>query len=429
LFNTYSTSLIRLPKTDYGEIKSNIKNETFVLENLELVSRLYSLGLIVPSDFDEKAIIKIGNRKWRHNSKAYSVVIVPNIDCNFRCKYCFEDIEEKYMSEETINNIELFFNKRIISKQILNLDIGWYGGEPLLSKETIERLSKTFSKVKNYKAIIFSNGYDFDDNFIRNLPKLGINLVHITIDGPKGVHDSYRLHKNGDETFDRILDNIQKIITYNNDSISINIRTNLDNDNKDNYSDLLKSFHKINSTKISFQVQQIQKTLTGNGKSYCGTMNNEEYELVYKFAKEELLKNNYRKPEDFLPRNQHYHHCYVGLDNGFAINYDGSIYKCFGDINPPENSIGSLNKAGDIDFIPAEYLRWHNYDYFESISCRNCILLPICMGGCAHNRLGLTPNAPAECNNVDALKRVKATIKEVYEQTNKQTSKIQSFGS
>lgn len=419
LFNTYSTSLVKLLKVDYREIKTNIKKETFVFENIETIKKLYDLGIIVSTDIDEKASIKTNNKKWRHNENSYAVTIVPNIDCNFRCKYCFEDIEGKYMSEKTIANIEKYFEKRIISNQINDLGISWYGGEPLLSKSIIERLSKTFSKVKNYKAYIFTNGFDMDDGFIRNLSKYGIKLVHITIDGPKGIHDKYRIHKNGEETFDRILDNIQKIIDYHNDTISINIRTNLDNENKNYYGDLLKLFLKIDSTKISFQTHIIQKTSTGAGKSYCGELKGEEAELIYKFTRNELLKNNFRKPEYFLPKSQNCQNCSVGLDNGFTINYDGSIYKCFGDVNPPSNSVGVLNNDGDIDYINSEYFRWFNYDPFENNLCKDCILLPVCMGGCTHQRLGLTPNVPSECDNVVELKNTIKIIKEVYKLKNR----------
>ena len=147
-------------------------------------------------------------------------------------------------------------------------------------------------------------------------------------------------------------------------------------------------------------------------------MNDNEYEDVYRSAMQELIKNNYREPTDFLPKNQGCHHCYVGLDNGFTIGHDGLIYKCFGDANPPKNSIGKLNNDGEIDFINSEYFRWYNYDYFESNNCKNCILLPICMGGCTHQRLGLTPNVPAVCNKKVSLKYTKNIIGEVYKLKN-----------
>lgn len=419
LFNTNSTSLLKMYKVDYNDIKSNVRKDEFTIENCEIILKLLELGIIIPYDIDEIEIIKTQNSIWRHNPKVYSVSIVPNIDCNFRCKYCFEEIEEKYMSEETILNIEKFFNKRIGSEKIEFLDIGWYGGEPLLSKNIISRLSETFAKVKNFRACIFTNGYDFDDDFIRNLPKYGIDLVHITIDGIKGIHDKYRIHKNGNETFEKIINNIKKIIEYHNDTIYINIRTNLDNDNKNYYGELLKIFQEIKSKKFKFHFSKIHEISTGLGKNYCGGLSDEETEEVFNNIRGELIKNKFKRAEDILPKNQNCHHCYVSLDNGFTINHDGLIYKCFGDANPPKNSIGSLNSIGEIDFISSEYLRWYNHDCLENKMCINCILLPVCMGGCKHNSLGLSLNLPSKCNHLFVIKRVKKNIIDVYKLKNK----------
>ncbi|MDA3780278.1 MAG: SPASM domain-containing protein [Bacteroidales bacterium] len=414
LFNTYTTSLLRLYKADFDEISDNITNTEFIENNIKLINHLTKLGFVLDSDFDEKANIKIRNRQWKHNPKTYSIAIVPNIDCNFRCTYCFEDIQPKYMSEDTIQNIEKYFSDRIKENQIESLGIGWYGGEPLLSMKVIERLSKTFIKIPNYKAYLYTNGYGFNDDFIRNLSVNKITLIHITLDGIKETHDKYRIHRNKIPTFDKIVENIHKIIEYNNDSISINIRTNLDNNNKDGYGKLLKLFKSIKSNKISFQFHKIEEKKTGIGANYCKEMSNDEFEDVYKYAMKELIGNGYRKPTDFLPRSQNFHHCYVGLDNGFTIGHDGAIYKCFGDSNPPNNSIGKLNHEGNIDFITSEYFHWYNYEYINNENCKNCILLPVCMGGCTHQRLGLTPNVPEICDRKSSIKYATNIIKDVY---------------
>lgn len=418
IFNTYSTSFLKMNKDNYNEIKNNIDNNDFLSDNIEVIKHLHKLGIVILSSFDEKGDIKTKNELWRSNSKSYSVTLVPNIDCNFRCKYCFEDIRPQYMTEQVVSNIEIYFQKRIQLNEIDSLGISWYGGEPLLSKKIIERLSKTFILVKNYKAVIYTNGYSFTDNFIRNLLTYGIKIVHITIDGPRGIHDSYRIHKNGKKTFDTILNNISKIILYNNDEISINIRTNLDDGNAIYYGDLIKEFKKIKSNKISFQFHKIQETDSGIGNKYCEELTEKKYESVSRIAKKELLKYKYRKPLDFLPKNTGFHHCSVGLVNGFAINHDGLVYKCFKDVNPPNNCIGKIDASGDIDYIEAEYIRWNNYNYSESESCKNCIILPVCMGGCTHHRLGLTPSVPTTCDKDGAVNSIRNKIKDVYKLKN-----------
>ena len=56
-----------------------------------------------------------------------------------------------------------------------------------------------------------------------------------------------------------------------------------------------------------------------------------------------------------------------------------------------------------------------SYDYENNKNCSNCILLPVCMGGCTKQRLGLAPNFPEQCDQKEALKKTKDTIKKVYE--------------
>lgn len=97
-----------------------------------------------------------------------------------------------------------------------------------------------------------------------------------------------------------------------------------------------------------------------------------------------------------------------------AINYDGSIYKCFGDVNPPQNKIGQLLSTGEVDFINDQYFKWYGYDCFDNFQCRGCILLPIYMGDCTHKRLGLTPNSNSGCDFSKILLKTKKTIIDSY---------------
>ncbi|MGD9557116.1 MAG: radical SAM protein [Mangrovibacterium sp.] len=416
VFNTFTSSLIKIDKLFYQEIINSLSKKEFISEHIDALEALIKLGVLTDSSFSEKTEIRRRNIQWRHDSKMYSIAIIPNIDCNFRCKYCFEDIQPRYMSEQVQENIEHYLNKRIENNNIDSLGISWYGGEPLLSKDIILRLSRTFKKISKYRAFLYTNGFDFDDEFIYQLSPIGITLVHITIDGTKGVHDSYRIHQDGINTFDRIAENIQKIIDYNNDRISINIRSNLDNQNKANYPDLIQFFsEKIHSNKISFQVHRIQNVTTGIGINYCDEMREDDFNNFYEVVMKGLISNNYRKPQDFLPRRLDCHHCYVGMDNGFAINYDGIVYKCFADVNPSNNPIGVLNDHGEIDFNSIEDLRWKDYDCLKNENCSKCILLPVCMGGCTRQRLGLADNLPMKCDQKKAISSVKRVIKSVYE--------------
>lgn len=413
LFNTFSTSLIKLKKEVYSQLLVLLEGDN-LLVNKGITEKFIDLGFLVKHDFDEVEFIKIKNRQWRHNPISYSIAIVPNIDCNFNCKYCFEEISPKYMSESTIVNIETYVKNRIKKKLINYLGVSWYGGEPLLSKKIIERLSSTFSEVEKYHSTIFTNGYAFDDHFIKNLDKYGVDLVHITLDGPSEIHNKYRYLKNGSGTYEKIKENIKKIVDQHGKNVYLNIRMNLDSENKLYCQDLIEEFKEISQNNISFIIARIIKTTSGNGQNFCTGLEDDYFDEIRNFGRKILVKNGFKKPFDFLPKNLKCCHCYVGLDNGFTINYDGSIYKCFGDVNPPQNKIGQLLSTGEVEFINDQYFKWFGYDFYDNYECRDCVLLPICMGDCAHRRLGLTPNSNSECDHLKVLQRTKKTIIESY---------------
>lgn len=57
-------------------------------------------------------------------------------DCNFNCSYCFQEKEKKYMDSATLEAaVDLFYP---LLKSDEKIDIGFYGGEPLLAYEQIK---------------------------------------------------------------------------------------------------------------------------------------------------------------------------------------------------------------------------------------------------------------------------------------------------
>ncbi|MDR3286070.1 MAG: 4Fe-4S cluster-binding domain-containing protein [Prevotellaceae bacterium] len=416
LYNTFSRSLIKIRKEDFQHY-AKVFTELQELDNQELKeikNSFINFGFIVEKDFNEATYIKIRNRQWRHTPLLHSIAIIPNMDCNFNCKYCFEQTSHNYMSKKIIKSIEAYINRNLESQNIKSLAVSWYGGEPLLSPNIIERLSKTFSQVENYKAFIFTNGYAFNGNFIEKLKIMGIKLIVITLDGSKDSHDKYRYLKNGKGTYNKILENISKICQTHNDEIKFNIRTNFDKNNIDFYESMLEDFEKINIKNISFIFSKITKSISGNGANVTNILSEKELNTISYKIRELLVKHNFYKPLDFLPTKLDYFNCYTGADNGFAINYDGAVYKCFGDVNPPQNQVGNLLENGEIEYFPKEIIKWYGYDFFDNSKCRNCVILPSCMGGCAKARLGLDIYNSPKCNQNKMIDNTKAQIKQAY---------------
>ena len=66
--------------------------------------------------------------------------------------------------------------------------------------------------------------------------------------------------------------------------------------------------------------------------------------------------------------------------NAFVIDSDGNIYKCWDDIGIYERSVGSLmDKEKKKSLALMQYMM---YDPTQDSECKECKILPICMGGC-----------------------------------------------
>jgi len=88
------------------------------------------------------------------------------------------------------------------------------GGEPtLVGLDFFEDLSGYVSRHPNPKRVrvhysIQTNGYDLNEDWAKWFAEHNV-LVGISLDGPKEIHDRYRLDRNGNGTFRRVTDSIR----------------------------------------------------------------------------------------------------------------------------------------------------------------------------------------------------------------------------
>lgn len=144
-------------------------------------------------------------------------------DCNLKCKYCcFGDlyngpeIKTQYMDISTVHSIFSFLipywkQRSSLCKNTIN--IGFYGGEPLLNISLIKEIISYCKQVQERENIEFE--YSMTTNatllprYIDYLVEHRFNLL-ISLDGNE-YHDSYRVDKNNHSTFQRVFNNIKYV--------------------------------------------------------------------------------------------------------------------------------------------------------------------------------------------------------------------------
>lgn len=160
------------------------------------------------------------------------ITILPTEDCNFACEYCYENKRKEYISSSEFQDI--FNYARQTGENVKYLMVDWFGGEPLLRASNIISANRTLRNIAQDRGLKFiasitTNGYLLSQNLFSDLIKAGVNSYQITLDGEQ--HDSYRHLKNGDGTFDKILENVSNLKSIDED-FKIIVRRNIDNNSQ-----------------------------------------------------------------------------------------------------------------------------------------------------------------------------------------------------
>lgn len=145
--------------------------------------------------------------------------------CNFGCGYCpVPETAKKYGAsllsvEDALAGIELWQKHlKDVHDPDLQYFVIFYGGEPLLNKETIKaslaclRVKKKAEHLPpNINYMIATNGILADDETIAVCKEYGV-MVAVGLDGPKELNDAMRVDSDGNGTFDRTIALIRHLV-------------------------------------------------------------------------------------------------------------------------------------------------------------------------------------------------------------------------
>ena len=126
-FNTLNNIFTIITEADYRVLRSDILN---LRDNLR--KRLEDNKFIIADYCDEYEQIEARYQN-KVNSSVYDLTILPTLDCNLRCWYCFEThVMGSRLSTVTQDNILKFTQNILNSEEITALSVTLFGGEPLL---------------------------------------------------------------------------------------------------------------------------------------------------------------------------------------------------------------------------------------------------------------------------------------------------------
>lgn len=354
-----------------------------ISEGHPIIERLSKRGVI--ANFDERAALETMGRGACAGSRNVGLTICPTMGCNFDCPYCFENHCAGKMSAEVQDDIVALAKRMLETSAARGLSVTWFGGEPLLAPDVIESLSQRLMALAEdcgaeYRAGIITNGYLLTQENVRMLADHKVFSAQVTLDGMREAHDATRHLAGGGATFDRIVENLRGPIPFH-----VSIRHNVHAGNRDQM-DALEAFVRQLAADSGNDIVYYPAPVAD---SAVAEERGKQVSLLCGGTDSEVgIRQDASR---FTAGRGHY----CGAQSLWVVGIDdkGNLQKCWESVDKPEDSFGTahdwdpknpLATASNLDNL-TRYL--NTAAPVPDEECRECVWLPVCVGGCPNKRL------------------------------------------
>ncbi|WP_084534299.1 anaerobic sulfatase maturase [Paraburkholderia dilworthii] len=347
--------------------------------------------------------------------------------CNIDCKYCFFLSKEALypsgkhrMSEATL---ETYIRQLLESHRTPEVTVAWQGGEPTLMKvdffrsavELVERYRKPGQVVRH---TFQTNGILLDDEWCAFFKKHHF-LVGLSVDGPRGLHDAYRVDRRGGGTFDLVMQGWRQLQRH---GVEFNILCTVNAANEHHGRSVYRFFRDElgakwvqfipiieRATEQTIEVanhgwserpdrKRVLYTQTGNlvTKRSVGS---EQYGRFLMDVFEEWVRHDVGRVyvQLFDVTLEAYFGRYLlclhaptcGL--GPALEYNGDLYSCDHFVEPGYR-LGNIHETHMLELMALPEQRQFGQAKRDSLTaqCRDCEVKALCNGGCPKDRFAFS---------------------------------------
>ncbi len=365
------------------------------------------------------------------HKSAYHLLAKPaGAACNLGCRYCFFLSKENlYPARESPLMPDDLLETTI--RQLMELSIGpqvevsWQGGEPLLrgldffrrSVELAEKYRKPHQRVLH---TVQTNGTLIDDQWAEFF-KQNSYLVGVSIDGPREMHDAFRVAKGGEGSFDDVIRGWRCLQEH---EVDANILCTIHAANEDHPLEVYRFFRdELKAGYIQF-IPIVERAtpetiaLADRGWSGLTGMDRPLYTQTGNFVTERSVKvGKFGKFliaifDEWLKRDvarvfvvtfdvalgswlgQH-NACIVSPTCGASLvmERNGDVYSCDHYVEP-DHRLGNVRETPLGDLVLMEKQRRFGQAKYDTLPnyCRKCSALFACYGECPRNRFIKTPD-------------------------------------
>jgi uncharacterized protein len=347
--------------------------------------------------------------------------------CNIDCTYCFilskEALypnEKSRMSEATL---ETYIRQLLESHRTPEVTVAWQGGEPTLMKvdffrRSVELVEKYRRPDQIVRHTFQTNGILLNDEWCAFFKKHNF-LVGLSVDGPRELHDQYRVDRSKRGTFDRVMQGWRFLRQH---GVDFNILCTVNAANEKHGRSVYRFFRDEMQAKwlqfipiveratadtleianLGWSEQPGRKRLlytqTGNlvtkrsvgGEQYGRFLIDIFEDWVRHDVGEVFVQMFDVTLEAYFGRHLLCIHAPT-CGYGPALEYNGDVYSCDHFVEP-RYKLGNIHQTHLVKLVSSAEQRRFGNDKRDTLTlqCRNCDVRPLCNGGCPKDRFVLS---------------------------------------
>ena len=341
--------------------------------------------------------------------------------CNLDCAYCFFlDKEVLYPGSKFRMNdsmLEQYIRQTIESHQTDAVNIAWQGGEPTLMGLDFFRRAMTLCEKYRRPGMSFlhtmqTNGTLLNDEWAAFFKENNF-LIGISLDGPRHLHDAYRVDKGGRPTFDRVMRGLRLLQKH---GVEFNVLTTVNRINGDyplevycflrdevgaDWMQFIPVVERINSDGLTIYQEgdhvSDRSVLPEQFGRFLATMFDEwvrqDVGKVFVQTFEASLRNWLGMPTSGM--------CVFNetCGTGLALEHNGDLYSCDHFVEP-KFLLGNIESTHMIELVASPQQAKFGQDKRDSLPdyCRKCDVRFACHGECPKNRFLVTPDGEPGLN-------------------------------
>ncbi len=293
------------------------------------------------------------------------------------------------MKKETmIRALDLFTRcvKRSVAKGHLEQHIVIYGGEPTLNKKVLLEALRYINVLKEKELLpktvsvtVNTNGILLDEEILAQCKTTGA-VVAISIDGPKEVHDQMRVYSSGKGTFDEVIHSYR---LAQQSGVKTGICVTIDRHNLFRMKETVRWLaDELDAKGMGFNI--LIENTTGQHDHYAEIV---AQELIESFRVARAMgvyeDRMMRRVKNFLNKEPVFSDC-GGCGLQMVVSPDGKIGVCQAFCGEKEFFVTEPFETFEPESHPF-WKRWRRRSPLINETCKNCIALGNCGGGCPYN--------------------------------------------